>query len=144
MSFQSPSPSKYRPRQLTLGKLELEIVQIIWKLGETTAKAINEVILADPDRELAYASVMTVLSRLEKKGWVSSRKEKRSIFWKTLVTAEEAQGLWAYAQLHSFLQMGDADMVAAFVDDLDVADQDKLAAIAHRLKELRQQREAGQ
>lgn len=131
----------YRPQQLSLGTLEREILEILWQLGETSAKAVHDVILADPDRELAYASVMTVLNRLEKKGWVASRKEKRSIFWRALVTAEDAHHLWAYSQLQSFLKIGNADMVAAFVDDLDTAEQDKLRAIAEKLQALRRQRE---
>ncbi|MFN3926770.1 MAG: BlaI/MecI/CopY family transcriptional regulator [Pseudanabaenaceae cyanobacterium] len=132
---------QHRPYQLSLGQLEREILEIIWQLGETSAKAIHEVILADPDRELTYASVMTVLGRLEKKGWVAPRREKRSIFWRALVTAEEAQSLWAYHQLQSFLKISNADMVAAFVDDLDQSEQDKLQAIAEKLQAMRRQRQ---
>jgi len=136
-----PHLPDYRPHQLSLGKLETEILQIIWRLGTTTAKAIHDVILTDPDRELAYASVMTVLGRLEKKGWLKSSKEKRSIYWQALVSESEAQALQAYTQLNRFLAIGNADMVAAFVDDLDVPAQEKLQAIADRLQELRQQKQ---
>jgi len=136
-----PNLPHYRPHQLSLGKLEAEILQIIWRLGTTTAKAIHDVILNDPDRELAYASVMTVLGRLEKKGWLKSYKEKRFIYWQALVSEDEAQALLAYTQLNRFLAISNADMVAAFVDDLDVPAQEKLQAIADRLQQIRQQRQ---
>jgi predicted transcriptional regulator len=136
-----PNLPHYRPHQLSLGKLEAEILQIIWRLGTTTAKAIHDVILSDPDRELAYASVMTVLGRLEQKGWLKSRREKRSIYWQALVSEDEAQTLLAYTQLNRFLAISNADMVAAFVDDLDVPAQEKLQAIADRLQELRLKRQ---
>ena len=136
-----PNLPQHRPHQLSLGKLEAEILQIIWRLGTTTAKAIHDVILSDPDRELAYASVMTVLGRLEKKGWVKSFKEKRSIYWQALISESEAQALLAYTQLNRFLAISDADMVAAFVDDLDIPAQEKLQAIAERLQQMRQQRQ---
>ena len=136
-----PNLPRYRPHQLSLGKLEAEILQIIWRLGTTTAKAIHDVILSDPDRELAYASVMTVLGRLEQKGWLKSRREKRSIYWQALVSEDEAQTLLAYTQLNRFLAISNADMVAAFVDDLDVPAQEKLQAIADRLQELRLKRQ---
>lgn len=132
---------QYRPQQLSLGKLESEILAIIWQLGETTAKAIHEVILSDPDRELAYASVMTVLSRLEKKGWVISRKQKRSVYWQPRVTELEAKSLLAYEQLHRFLTIGNVDMLAAFVDELDQTNQSKLQEMADRLQQIRQQRQ---
>jgi len=132
---------QHRPQQISLGKLESEILGILWQKGETTAKAIHEVILSDPDRELAYASVMTVLNRLAKKGWVISRKEKRSVYWQALVNEAEAKSLIAYDQLHRFLAIGNADMLVAFVDELDQTAQAKLNAIADRLQQIRKQRQ---
>ena len=40
--------------------------------------------------------------------------------------------------------MGDADIVAAFANDLDRTSMDKIEAIAARLKNLRQSREQSQ
>ena len=62
-----PLPN-HRPNQLSLGPLETEILQIIWKLGTATVKDVHDRILSNPDRELAYASVTTVLNRLTQKG----------------------------------------------------------------------------
>ena len=45
-----PLPN-YRPKQLSLGPLEAEILHIIWDLGGATVKDIHDRILADPDRE---------------------------------------------------------------------------------------------
>jgi len=53
-----------RPRQLSLGPLEREILEILWQLESATVKEIHDRILADPNRELAYASVTTVQNRL--------------------------------------------------------------------------------
>ncbi|OZH54270.1 CopY family transcriptional regulator, partial [Hydrocoleum sp. CS-953] len=49
----SPLPN-YRPQQMSLGPLETEILNIVWDLGCATVKQVHELILADPDRELAY------------------------------------------------------------------------------------------
>jgi predicted transcriptional regulator len=100
--------------------------------------------LADPDRELAYGSVMTVLRRLEQKGWIHCEKEGRTLYWQTLISREESQALAAYHQLNRFLEVGDADIVAAFASDLDRASMDKLEAIAARLQNIRQLREKSQ
>jgi predicted transcriptional regulator len=139
----SPLPN-HRPHKLSLGSLESEILSIIWDLGVATARDIHDQILANPDRELAIASVMTVLNRLTKKGWLSSEKKGKVICWQALITREEFQVLNAYNQLHSFLQVGNADIVAAFADDLDLASQTRLEAIAQKLKELRQAKEQNQ
>ncbi|MDX2254128.1 MAG: BlaI/MecI/CopY family transcriptional regulator [Pseudanabaenaceae cyanobacterium bins.39] len=129
---------KYRPRQLSLGPLESEILNIIWDSDTLSATDIHDRILIDPDRELAYGSVMTVLRRLEQKGWICYQKEGRCLYWRAMISRQEAQALMAYHQLNRFLAVGNADIVAAFANDLDHASIDKLEQIAKRLQSIRQ------
>ncbi|HEY9642407.1 MAG TPA: BlaI/MecI/CopY family transcriptional regulator [Coleofasciculaceae cyanobacterium] len=131
----------HSPKQLSLGPLEAEILAILWVLGSATVKDIHDRILSDPDRELAYASVTTVLHRLEQKGWLTCNKQDRAFQWQPLVSQQEAQVLQAHDQLQKFLAVGNPDVIAAFADDLDRASADKLEAIAQRLKAARQARE---
>ncbi len=143
----APLP-RNRPRQLSLGPLEREILSILWTQGSATVKAIHDIILEDPDRELAQASVTTVLQRLAKKGWVKRRAERqatsgkprRVYVWEPEVSQHEADMLTAHQQLQDFLAIGTPDMVAAFADSLDQQDLEKLDAIARRLRQLRQAR----
>lgn len=130
-----------RPKHLSLGPLETEILEILWQLGSATVKDIHDRILSDPDRELAYASVTTVLRRLTEKGWLACDKQDRAFRWYPLVSQEQAQALQAHDQLQRFLAIGNPDVVAAFADELDRASVDKLDAIAQRLKAARQARE---
>lgn len=136
----TPLP-KYRPKHLSLGPLETEILNIVWDGIRLGATEIHDRILADPDRELAYGSVMTVLRRLEQKGWIAYEKEGRILYWQARISRKEAQAITAYDQLNRFLEVSNADMVAAFANDLDRASIDKLEAIATRLQNIRQSRE---
>lgn len=113
---------------------------IIWQQGAVTAKDIHDRILTDPDRELAYASVMTVLRRLTQKGWLVCDRGDRAYVWRSLVSQEEAQILHAHAQLHRFLSVSNPDVVAAFADSLDSASAAQLEAIAQRIKAAREAR----
>lgn len=131
----------YRPKQLSLGPLEREILEILWHLEKATVKDIHDTILADPDRELAYASVTTVLNRLTNKGWLLCHRQGRAFIWEPKVSREQAQALASYEQLHQFLAISNPDLVAAFADSLDTASLDKLDAIAARLAAVRRQRE---
>lgn len=133
-----PTP---RPRQLSLGPLETEILEILWQMGTATVKEIHDQILTDPDRELAYASVTTVLQRLKQKGWLTCDKLDRAFRWRPLISPEEAKILQAHDQLQTFLAISNPDVVAAFADALDSASVEKLDAIAQRLKLARQQQE---
>lgn len=132
---------KYRPKQMSLGPLEAEILNIIWELGSATVKDVHDRILVDPDRELAYTSVTTVLRRLTEKGWLVCDKRERAFYWQPRVTQQQAQIIKAHEQLHRFLAVGNPDIVAAFADSLDAASVEKLKLIAQRIDATRQARE---
>jgi predicted transcriptional regulator len=136
----SPLPN-YRPKQLSLGPLETEILNIVWELGRVTVKDVHDRILANPDRELAYTSVTTVLRRLTEKGWLACNKQERAFYWQPLVTKEQAQVIEAHEKLHRFLAVGNPDVVAAFADSLDRASLEQIETIAQRIQAARHQRE---
>jgi predicted transcriptional regulator len=131
----------YRPKQLSLGPLETEILQIVWDLGTATVKDVHDRILSNPERELAYTSVTTVLQRLAQKGWLTCNKQGKTYLWQPLISKAEAQALRAYEQLNQFLAVGNPDVVAAFADKLDQASLEQIEAIAERLRSLRKARE---
>ena len=134
----------YRPHKLSLGSLEQEILEIIWELGKVTVKDVHDRILSDPNRELAYASVTTVLRRLTDKGWLSCQKQEkkgRAFQWEAKLSRQQAKAIKAYDHLNQFLAVGNADVVAAIADSLDSASVKQLEAIAEQLKAIRQQRE---
>jgi predicted transcriptional regulator len=127
----------YRPQQMSLGPLEQEILHIIWDLGGATVKDVHQRILKDPNRELAYTSVTTVLKRLTQKGWLSCNDREKVHYWQACMTREETNALNSYDQLNQFLNISNPDLVVAFADNLDQTSLDKLDAIAQRLRDLR-------
>ena len=136
----SPLP-QYRPKKLSLGPLESEILDIVWKLKVVTVKEVHEQILQDLNRELAYTSVTTVLQRLTKKGWLKCSKKGRAFSWQPLISREQAHMFRSYEQLNSFLAISNPDLVAAFADSLDSASLEQMEEIASRLGSIRRQRE---
>ncbi len=136
----APLPD-YSPKQLSLGPLEAEILNITWDLGSATVKDVHDRILADPNRELAYTSVTTVLRRLTDKGWLTCDKKGRAFYWRLLVTKQQAQVIKAHEQLQRFLAVGNPDVIAAFADSLDEAASEQIQAIAERIQAAREARE---
>lgn len=137
----------YRPKKLSLGSLEREILEIVWEMGTVRVKDVHQKILSDPDRELAYTSVTTVLRRLTEKGWLTCYKDNkkgRAFLWKALVSKEQAQAIQAYEKLNQFLAISNPDIVAAFADSLDTTSVEQLDKIATKLKLLRQKRQEEQ
>ena len=131
----------YRPKQLSLGPLEAEILNIVWQLNKATVKNVHDRILSDPNRELAYTSVTTVLRRLTQKGWLECNKRGKAFYWQPLLTKQQAEVIQAHEQLQQFLKVGNPDVIAAFADSLDEADSEKIQAIAKRIQAARKARE---
>jgi predicted transcriptional regulator len=58
-----------------LTEVELELMSILWRLGEGTVNDVLEAL--PPERPLAYTSVSTILRILEKKRFLTNRKQGR-------------------------------------------------------------------
>lgn len=136
----APLP-QHRPKKLSLGPLESEILEIVWYLKTATVKNVHDIILQDPNRELAYTSVTTVLQRLTQKGWLKCSKKGRAFSWQALVSREQARAIRSYEKLNGFLAVSNPDLVASFADSLDAASLEQIEAIASRLDVIRRQRE---
>lgn len=132
---------QHRPKKLSLGPLESEILEIVWHLETVTVKNVHDRILQDPERELAYTSVTTVLQRLTQKGWLKCSKKGRAFSWQALVSQEQARAIQSYEKLNGFLAVSNPDVVASFADSLDAASLEQIEAIASRLNTIRRQRE---
>lgn len=71
-----------------LGDVELEILNIVWKLKKATVSDVHKEILKH--RESAYTSVMTMMQSLAKKGILNFEKVGRSYLYKA---AEEPSAI---------------------------------------------------
>jgi len=63
-----------------LGPTEAELMELAWEKKELTVKKALFFLGKNSDR--AYTTVMTVLSRLEKKGFLNKEKEGRSFVYR--------------------------------------------------------------
>lgn len=120
-----------------LGTLEQEIVALLWRLGDASVKEIHCAILSDPDRELTAPTILNVLRRLEKKGWVIGQKKERIWYWRAKISEAEAQIKNAYMHLQELLRIGEGEVMTSFADQLDHSSMDKLAELTEKLQAIR-------
>jgi predicted transcriptional regulator len=64
---------KGRPK---LGDVELEILNLVWDLGEATVADVREVLLKR--RNVAYTTVLTTMRNLSRKGFLRHRAQGRT------------------------------------------------------------------
>jgi predicted transcriptional regulator len=74
--------------KITLTKLELQIMQVIWRLGPSTVGQVKDGL----EQELAYTTVQTMLNILEKKGKLRRKLRGRSYEYSAAVSEAKASG----------------------------------------------------
>jgi predicted transcriptional regulator len=62
-----------------LGELQTAVMNAVWDLGEATVGQVRDRLAAE--RELAYTTVLSVLQKLEKAGWLKHRADGRSYIY---------------------------------------------------------------
>lgn len=77
-----------RPARNEFTRLELKIMQAIWKLGRSTVSAVQ----AELKPALAYTTVQTMLNILERKGKLHRELEGRAYVYSARVTEDKALG----------------------------------------------------
>ena len=76
-------------KSIRLSRFELEILEILWRLGESSVREVQEAIPSD-DRP-AYTTVQTIVQRLEQKGAVRrTRKIGNALMFEAVVSRKSA------------------------------------------------------
>lgn len=95
-----------------LGPLETEIMELVWaSCGPVSVREIADDLNKGRQDELAYTTVMTVMSRLAEKGVLTRAREGRGYLYEAV--ASDAAGLAVRGVMREF---GDAAM-AHFVEE---------------------------
>jgi predicted transcriptional regulator len=116
--------------QETLTKLELRIMQVIWRQG---AGNVNEV-QAGLEPELAYTTVQTMLNILERKGKLKRRLRGRAYEYSAVVTEDKASRS-AVRDLVDRVFGGSAeDLVMSLIKTRQI-DAKKIAQLSRRLEQ---------
>ena len=85
-----PKPPKTALRK-TLTATELEMMSVIWRLGPCTVSQVQEAL--QPQRDLAYTSISTIIRILEQKGFVDSAKVGRGHQYSAAISKQDYQAL---------------------------------------------------
>lgn len=110
-----------------IGALEDEIMSFLWAVGAPcTPSQVHEAIAP----ELAYTTVMTVLSRLWRKGLLERERAGRAFVYAP-ISSEEVHR--AEAMRSTLLEAGDPDAVlSSFVEALDPGEIGTLRRLLRR------------
>ena len=120
-----------RPASRYPTDLELEILKILWQRGPSTVRQVRDTLAEE--RDLAYTSVMTIMTIMADKGYVRRRKAKGSYVYRPVLEQHSA----ARAMLSDVVnRVFDGSAAAAAVHLLESAqiDQSELEELQRLLE----------
>ncbi len=72
-----------------LHELETKIMAAVWDQGEATVRSVTDALADDPDGPRSYTTILTVMTRLDRKGFVARRREGKKDVYVPAVDREE-------------------------------------------------------
>ena len=119
-----------------LGDLQSAVMNAVWDLGEATVVQVRDRLAAD--KELAYTTVLSVLQKLEKAGWLKHRTDGRSYVYLPKRSRDDA-GKSALRQFTERLFDGDPLVVFEHLLDDDRLTAAELAELRKMLERRRKE-----
>ena len=118
-----------------LPEAEQELMMIIWEYEEPVSRFQIEEKL-DPQKEIAPSTILTLLTRLEKRGFLEKVKNGKSNLYRPLVKKEDYTGLVGKTMLDKMFQGSLANFAAALYQrkKLEEKEIEELQAFIDRQK----------
>lgn len=126
---------KYKTSHQFLGKLEAEIMEVLWERGSSSVRGVLNVL--KKKREVAYTTVMTVMSRLYKKGLLKRKLDQSGAYIYT--PKQDRQSFFASHSkkaIQGIIQEFGDVAVAQFIDIIEAKDFKNAKEWRKKLKKI--------
>ena len=116
-----------------LHRLDLEIMKVIWELGQATVSEVLDTI----NRKLAYPTVATTMKHLEQKGFLTYTVDGRTFVYQPLIQEAEVSQSMLSDLLERFFDNSVERLVNTLLEteQIDSVELDLLQQLINRHKE---------
>jgi predicted transcriptional regulator len=114
----------------TLTKLELQIMQVIWRLGASNVSEVQEGL----EQKLAYTTVQTMLNILERKGKLKRKLQGRAYVYTATMTEAKASSHAVRDLVDRMFGGSSEELVMSLIKSRQI-DARKIAELSKRLEE---------
>ncbi len=118
-----------KPKSSVLTKLELRIMQVIWRRGASSVADVQ----AELDPPLAYTTIQTVMNILERKGKLARELAGRAYIYSPKITESKALGQGVREFIDRMFGGSSEDLVMSLLKNRQI-DPQKLAGLTRRFK----------
>jgi predicted transcriptional regulator len=106
----------------SLGPLEADIMQVIWKIQKATVQDVYDEL--SRDRTIAYNTVMTVMTRLAQKGVLKRQKDGRAyVYFPKTTKNEVGKGMLQYV-IDKIFGGSRAPVISQLLDETDLSEEE--------------------
>jgi BlaI family penicillinase repressor len=107
---------------ITLGTVQLRIMQVLWDENEATARRITDAL--SESSPIAHSTVQTLLRKLEVKRAVAHERRDRTFYFRPIVAQSEVTRSAAQDLLSRVFQGSLSGLVAHLLDSDDVTPEE--------------------
>ena len=118
-----------------LGDLEADIMEIIWQMGKATVRQVHEQL--KKDRNPAYTTVMTVMSRLTDKEVLRKEKSGSAFIYYPVLSKQEFTKSTVKKVLNGLLTEFFSPTMNQFVDFLETEDPGKIEELSKLIEKMK-------
>src|SRR5438093_10558715 len=124
-----------RKKTLTLTNAEHRIMEVIWAKGSATVADVVEALKGKD----AYTTILTLMTILKAKGFLSSRKEGRAFVFVPRVDRDTAARKAVHQLLSKFFAGSPSELVLAFLREEDLTPRE-LEVIKQKIRDSEEDR----
>ncbi|MHC4398204.1 MAG: BlaI/MecI/CopY family transcriptional regulator [Planctomycetota bacterium] len=119
-----------------LGDLQLRIMRVLWSAGQAGVAEVQQALRGD---RLAYTTVATMLRKMEDRGLVRHREDRRRFIYLPAVSAEEVTRSMADDLVERLFEGSLADAVSHLLETRDVS-RHELARLEQMIRARKKKR----
>lgn len=79
--------AKSEKPEIRLGRMELRIMKVVWERGEATVHDVRDA-LSGGTRKPAYSTVLTMMRKVEAKGYLEHEVDGRTYVYRPTITSQ--------------------------------------------------------
>ncbi len=80
---------KKKSSEIRLGRLELQIMNVVWEKGKATVHDVKDVL--GQGRKPAYSTILTMMRKLEAKGYLEHDLDDRTYVYRPAISQQAAR-----------------------------------------------------
>lgn len=127
-----------KPSEIRLGRLELQIMSVVWGKGTATVHDVKEAL--SRGRKPAYSTILTMMRKLEAKGYLEHDVADRTYVYRATISRQRARHSMLGDLLERLFEGSPSQLVSSLVEQNQLTEHE-LSEIKKLIAERRKTNE---